>query len=119
MNQKVLMAQSNNPTKDDWTEQVKLDLKDFQREADLIKITKNHKIIFKNHVKVKAAEYEYRRLKIIKQKHSKMDNLKYSKLQLQGYLIFPIFSWDHQSAHLGYEVITPKCLNTTMYFWPW
>ena len=41
MNQKVLMAQSNNPTKDDWTEQVKLDLKEFQIEADLIKITKN------------------------------------------------------------------------------
>ena len=40
MNQKVLMAQWNNPTKDDWTEQVKLDLKDFQIEADLIKITK-------------------------------------------------------------------------------
>ena len=30
---------------------------------------------------------------------------------------FPIFSWN-TSAHLGYEVITPKCLNTSMYFWP-
>ena len=75
-----------NPIKDDWTEQVKLDLKDFQIAADLRKIGEKSQNCFKNHGKVKAAEYEYRRLITIKQTHSKMDNLKYSKLQMQGYL---------------------------------
>ena len=62
MNQKVLMAQWKNPIKDDWTEQVMLDLKDFKIAADLRKIGEKSQNWFKNHVKVKAAEYEYRRL---------------------------------------------------------
>ena len=59
-----------NPIKDDWTEQVKLDLKDFQIAADLRKIGEKSQNCFKNHGKVKAAEYEYRRLITIKQTHS-------------------------------------------------
>ena len=30
---------------------------------------------------------------------------------------FPIFSWN-TSTHLGHEVIKPRCLNASMYFWP-
>ena len=41
---------------------------------------------FKKLVKIKATEYQFARLMSLKQGHSKMENLQYSKLQLQEYL---------------------------------
>ena len=37
-------------------------------------------------MKVKASEYEFRKLMELKQKHSKMDGLNYSRLEIQKYL---------------------------------
>ena len=79
MMSKVFWAQWKNPAKNDWTEQVKDDLNLFKIEPDLKQLAGKSQNVFKKFVKVKAAEYEFRRLMNIKQKHSKMDNLNYSK----------------------------------------
>ena len=81
-----------NPAKNDWTKQVKDDLNLFKIEPDLKQIAGKSQNVFKKFVKVKAAEYEFRRLMNLKQKHSKMDNLNYSKLELQGYLKLKSFN---------------------------
>ena len=82
----VFMAQWKKPVKKDWTNQVKKDLADFRMDVNLFEIKKKSIESFKKYVKVKALEYEFSRLMEIKLKHSKMDNMNYTKLELQKYL---------------------------------
>ena len=79
---KVFHLQWNNPCKDDWTEQVKQDLKDFKLEANLENIKAKSSSAFKRSIKIKAMEYELASLMKVKKRHSKMDNLNYSKLDM-------------------------------------
>ena len=41
---------------------------------------------FKNRVRKQAYEYEFNQLMKIKQEHTKLDDLSYSKLEMQNYL---------------------------------
>ena len=66
-----------NPTKGDWTEYVKQDLRDFKIELN--EITSKSKNTVKDILKIKAKEYALKVLQTKKEKHSKMDNLNYSK----------------------------------------
>ena len=43
-------------------------------------------MLSRNLLKLKASEYEFRKLMELKQKHSKMDSLNYSRLEMQKYL---------------------------------
>ena len=83
---KVYKAQLSDPVKHDWTVQVQQDLKDLKIELSFEEM--QHKSIeaFKNYIKKKAIEYEYLRLMRLKQQHTKMDNLRYTKLEMQPYL---------------------------------
>ena len=79
------VTQWNNPTRGDWTEQVKLDLKDFNIPRSFDHILSKSKDAFKKMVKIKAKEYALNKL-IEKQKtHSKMKNLTYKDLKIQEY----------------------------------
>ena len=82
----VFQAQWNRPVKNDWTLYVKQDLKDFQMECSLDNVKAKSAESFKNLVKRKANEYEFRRLMSLKQSHTKLDNLCYTKLEMQEYL---------------------------------
>ena len=44
---------------------------------------------FKSYVKVKAEEYSLEKLSRKQQKHSKMNNLQYTKIKMQEYLKTP------------------------------
>ena len=81
-------AQWSHSSKLDWTEQLKVDLFDFDLPRDLETLEKQSVNSFKNLIKKKAKEYEYRCLMRMKTEKSKvkMKNLEYEKLQLQPYL---------------------------------
>ena len=83
---KVFKTQWKYPAKDDWTVQVKEDLKDFGIKMDLVEIRKKSSYSFKIFVKVKSKEYALEHLLKLKSKHSKMENLDYVELELQKYL---------------------------------
>ena len=69
------ITQLYNPTRGDWTEQVKKDLVDFDLPIDFDFIQSKSKEAFKKVVKVKAKEYALRKLLNNKSKHSKMNEL--------------------------------------------
>ena len=69
--------------KNEWTEQVKLDLIDFGLSQELGQIADFSKNSFKNTVKKRAKEFAFFVFLEKKQKHSKLDNLFYRDLNLQ------------------------------------
>ena len=82
---KFFKAQWDYPIRNDWTNQVREDLLEFGISENLEVIKSKSIISFKKLVKMKASEFEYNKLQKIKSSHSKMDNLKYSKLEMQDY----------------------------------
>ena len=80
-----LMTQWNNPTRGDWTEQVKQDLEDFDIPQSFELMENKSQETFKKLVKVRAKEYALKIL--LTKKGTKMENLSYSDLQIQKYLV--------------------------------
>ena len=80
------ITQWNNPCKGDWTETVRQDLADFDIDSSFSSFVSKSKEAFNKKVKVKATEYALRCLQEKKATHSKLDNLAYSKLEIQQYL---------------------------------
>ena len=74
--------------KHDWTEQIKSDLDDLGLPSDLGMIKSKPVLSWKNIVKKKTKDYEFKELIEIKETKngSKLRNLKYEKLELQDYL---------------------------------
>ena len=83
---KFFQGQLNQPVKQDWTEQVGKDLKDFKIELTHEEIKSETADKFKLFVKRKSIEFEFEKLMRKKQTHSKMDKLSYHKLEMQDYL---------------------------------
>jgi hypothetical protein len=83
---KFFTTQWNHPVRNDWTEQVKLDLEEFDICAELSWIRSQSIMKFKKMVKVQARELALETLNQIKSNHSKMDNLFYVDLEIQEYL---------------------------------
>ena len=84
---KFFQAMLDNPTKDDWTESVLQDLSDFEIKADFQALGNMAKSTFKNLVKSKGKEYTLDQMNLKKFEHSKMDNLVYTDLKTQDYLL--------------------------------
>ena len=82
----IFRVQWNHPNKNDWTILVKQDLCDFNFEVDVSSIKRISESSFKNLVKKKAYDYEFNQLLEMKKTHSKMNDLVYSKLEIQNYL---------------------------------
>ena len=92
MIRKIYEAQKTDPSPGDFCLLVSDDLAEIgldttERDIAIMSKTKFHTII---KTKVRSAALEY--LKKLQQKHSKMDGLKYSKLELQPYLSSPMFN---------------------------
>ena len=83
---KFFTAQWKYPTSQDWTEHVRGDLEYFEIPVDLESIRSKSEYSFKNLVKKKAKEYAFHKFMMKKLKHSKLDDLFYSKLDMQNYL---------------------------------
>ena len=75
------------PLKEDRTEQVKLDLKELHIEENLSNLKSMSEIQFKEMVKRKMKEMVLDDLNERKMIHSKMDNLFYTDLKTQDYLL--------------------------------
>ena len=72
---KFFITQWNNPTKGDWSEQVKGDLEEFKIKKDFEEIRKQSKQSFSKLVKNKAKENAHEFLNKMKDGHSKMLNV--------------------------------------------
>lgn len=123
---KVFITQWNKPVKGDWSEIVKEDLEDFEiRDTEVMKNEK--KYVIKKVIKEKARAYALTKLTALKSKHSKMENLQYSKLKIQKYLksenlklnqILNLFKCRTRMAEFGENyragfdiVLCPLCLE--------
>ena len=83
---KFLNAQWNMPVKNDWTIQVRQDLKDLNISEDFSVLKKYKKNAFKKMVKEKLKKYTFDYLLELKRSHSKMKNILYEKFEIQPYL---------------------------------
>ena len=81
------MTQWHNPTRGDWTEQVKEDLEDFNIPCAFEFIRSKSKEAFKRLVKTRAKEYALNKLLGKQASHSKMEKLRYSELKIQNYFL--------------------------------
>ena len=81
------ITQWHNPCRGDWTEQVKNDLKEFNIPQDFQHITSKSKESYKKIVRAKSEEIAFGKLVDMKGRHTKMQNIYYSKLTLQTYLL--------------------------------
>ena len=84
---KFFMTQWTNPCKSDWTEKVKVDLADLNIRQDLAFISSFSKLSFKNLVKQRIKEYSLDVLNERKYRHTKMDDVLYTELKIQDYLL--------------------------------
>ena len=83
----IFKAQWSYPARrGEWTEQVKLDMKEFGMELDLEQIRSKSNFSFKALVKKQTKQLALTNLNRTKEKHSKMENLQYVELGLQKYL---------------------------------
>ena len=81
------ITQWQNPTKGDWTEQVQVDLLDFNIPCSFSYIQSMTKESFKLLVKTKAKSYALELLLNKKITHSKMKKLDYTDLEIQNYFL--------------------------------
>ena len=81
------ITQWHNPSPGDWTEQIKLDLKDLEIPCDFKFIQSKSKYSFKRLVKARANVYALKLLQNKQSTHSKMKNLAYDTLKMQSYFL--------------------------------
>ena len=82
---KFLWAQIRSPVKGDWILTVYSDLKDFGITMELDDLSRISKESFKRYVRNQTLNATFCKLLERKALHSKMNNLKYSTLELQSY----------------------------------
>ena len=82
----VLKAMIENPAKNDWIELVRKDLQDLDIKLSFEDIKNTTKEKFKVFVKEVIEEKAFEHLLALKEKHSKLKNLKYGKFKIQNYL---------------------------------
>ena len=87
MLRKFFNAMYENPSKDDWTVQASRDLKDLNIKEDFEYIKSFSEATFKKIVKKNVYEFALDELNQKKFKHTKMDNLVYTELKIQDYLL--------------------------------
>ena len=83
---KIFYAQWENVTKNDWAEQIKDDLSEFGLSHNLAEIRSCKKSTFKNKIRKRSRELAFDYLMKLKRGHSKLDDLHYNELVIQGYL---------------------------------
>ena len=100
MIKKIYETQKGNPSPGDFSEIIKEDSKSINLNLTENEISKLSKQKFKAIVKDKVRNTAFEYLKTLKKEHSKMKNLIYEKLELQPYLIEPIFNEESRNLLL-------------------
>ena len=83
------MTQWHNETNGDWTQQIKTDLSDLEIPCDFEVIKSKSTWAFNSLVKRQAKKYALNMLTKKQMKHSKMDDLYYTDLEIQNYFKIP------------------------------
>ena len=100
MIKKIYETQKGNPSPGDFSEMIKDDSRYINLNLTENEISKLSKQKFKAIVKDKVRNAAFEYLKMLKNGHSKMKNLIYEKLELQPYLIEPIFNEESRNLLL-------------------
>ena len=104
------LTQWYNETPGDWTQQIKIDLKDLEIPCNFEDIKTKSNYLFKKLVKTKSKAFALKLLREKQEKHSKMRDLFYEDLVLQDYFkiegistkqVQNIFKWRVRMAPLG------------------
>ena len=93
-----------NPTKGDWTIQVKEDLMDLDIPCSFDFIKKKSSQAFKTYVKNKVKTYALKVLKSKQQKHKKMANVYYDSLSMQSYFSLDNLKIEEKKTIFRYRV---------------
>ena len=92
LTKRIYIAQKEKPTKGDFYCLVE---KDFQMIGEILsedEIIKKSRNSYKNNIKLKTRIAAFSYLKEQQNKHSKIRNIQYTKLDTQAYMISPLFS---------------------------
>ena len=112
------ITQWYNETNGDWTQQIKTDLADLEIPCDFEFIKSKSTLAFNSLVKRQAKEYALKLLTKKQMKHSKMDDLYYTDLEIQNYFKIPgiqtrqalnLFKWRVRMAPLGENFRGNEC----------
>ena len=89
---RIYQEQVRNPTKGDYSELIKDDFKIINEVQDDVKIQNTNTNQYKTHIKkcIRAAAFQYLTRK--QATHSKIKTIEYKQLEVQKYMISPIFS---------------------------
>ena len=94
--------------KNEWTQQVKMDLTDFDLPTDLEELKQISVGSFKAKVKRKSREFAFFSFLEKKESHSKLENLCYKELKLQNYLQNDDISYEEAQAIFSYRTRMAK-----------
>ena len=100
---KFFITQWHNPSKGDWTEQVKTDLDDFKIPINFEFIAAKSREAFKKLVKTKASELALVKLLETKAGHTKLENLEYYELGIQDYFKRDDITNEHKQMLFTYR----------------
>ena len=84
---KVLIAQLQNPTSKDWGTTVIKDIRDLNLNVTIADISNIPRTMFKNTIRESIRSYSFNNLQIIKEKHTKVNHINHTQLQMQNYLM--------------------------------
>ena len=92
----------------DWIEQVRDDLAELGIQEDIPFIESKSQYCFKRLVKTKIKEFI---LDLLNDRHTKMDNLVSTELQIQDYLVSEIFSVEQKRIVFLFSTMPCKFAN--------
>ena len=101
---KFFQAQRYSPVKSDWTTNAKQNLEEFGITTNIEEIVKMLKTKFKNLIKKKSHDYEFKRLMEIKSRKSKLKDIRYNELKIQDYLLLEIMNASQAKAIFKFRV---------------
>ena len=84
---KVFEEQSKERHKNDWVSSVVRDLDEIKLNVTFVEIQKTSKMIWRNTVRKFIEENAFRKLENVKYTHSKVKDLKHTKLRIQEYFL--------------------------------
>ena len=106
---KIYAEQRNNPTKGDYVELIKEDFKTIDVVQNDGEIQNQDKSSYKNFVKksIKSAAFKY--LTQLQASHSKVSKIEYKNLEIQKYMVSPVFLNEEVSMLHALRSRTTEC----------
>ena len=84
---KVFQKQNQERHKNDWVSRVVMDLEEIKLNVSFVEIQKTSKLKWKSTIRKHIEENAFRNLENIKLTHSKVKDLKYTRLRIQDYFL--------------------------------